>query len=261
MTRSSGSKRDTKHPEKSIEALVNSNSASDWLAAAVDAGLSEDHALALLAHRDLPSEAVEALTRNAAARKNRKVLIAIAAHPKSPRHISLPLLRNLFAFELMDVAMRPTVAADIKRAADENIVARLEAISPGERLTLAKQGSTRVAGALLRDVDERVSRAALNNPRMTEAEIVNSLRNDKHPAHLVDAICRDAKWSVRIDVQTVLLLSPHISLVNAMKIADRLPFSKVESVMQNSRIQPKIKDYLAARLFTNTLYESGRARE
>lgn len=258
MTRASGTKHAT---EKSIEALVNSVSASDWVAAAADPRLTDDFALALLAHRDLPPETIQVLARNSAVKKNRKALVSLAAHPRSPRHVALPLLRNLFAFELMEVAMRPSVPADIKRAADENIVARLEAISPGERLTLAKQGSTRVAAALLRDVEERVSRAALNNPRITEAEIVTSLRNDRHPAHLVDAICRDPKWSLRVEIQTVLLLSPHISLVNAMKIADGLPFSKVESLMQNSRIQPKIKDYLAARLFTNTLYESGRARE
>ncbi|HYE25777.1 MAG TPA: hypothetical protein VEG32_11330 [Clostridia bacterium] len=258
MKRASGTKHAT---EKPIEALVSSKSASDWIAAASDARLTEDFAVALLEHRDLPAAAIEALARNSAAKKNRKALVSLAAHPRSPRHVALPMLRNLFAFELMEVALRPSVPADIKRAADENIVARLAAISPGERMTLAKQGSTRVAAALLRDVEERVSGTALNNPRMTEAEIVNSLRNDRHPAHLVDAICRDSKWSLRVEIQAVLLLSPHISLVNAMKIADRLPFSKVESLMQNSRIQPKIKDYLAARLFTNRLYESGRARE
>jgi len=258
MKRASGTKHAT---EKPIEALVSSKSASDWVTAAADARLTDDFALALLEHRDLPAAAIEALARNSAAKKNRKALVSLAAHPRSPRHVALPMLRNLFAFELMEVALRPSVPADIKRAADENIVARLAAISPGERMTLAKQGSTRVAAALLRDVEERVSGTALNNPRMTEAEIVNSLRNDRHPAHLVDAICRDSKWSLRVEIQAVLLLSPHISLVNAMKIADRLPFGKVESLMQNSRIQPKIKDYLAARLFTNRLYESGRARE
>ena len=64
---------------------------------------------------------------------------------------------------------------------EESLIARMESISSGERLTLAKRGSTRVAAALLADLDERVMRAALENPYMTEAWIVKALLRDDAP--------------------------------------------------------------------------------
>ncbi len=91
--------------------------------------------------------------------------MALVEHPKTPRHISLPLVRQLYTFEVMQVALTPMVPADLKLAADEVLCNRLETISPGEKLTLAHRASGRVAGELLRDGEARVVHAALENPQ------------------------------------------------------------------------------------------------
>ena len=72
---------------------------------------------------------------------------------------------HLYTFELVKIALLPAVPADVKVGVDEIIISRLEQVSEGERLTLAKQASGRVAGALLLDTQERVCAAALENPR------------------------------------------------------------------------------------------------
>ena len=84
----------------------------------------------------------------------------------------MPTIRHLYTFELMQVALLPSVLPDVKRAAEEVLISKLASISSGERETLARRSSGRVAAALLLDKEERIMQAALANPQMTEVSIV-----------------------------------------------------------------------------------------
>src|SRR5207253_2628977 len=134
--------------------------------AASHPAMNEDLALALLSRRDVPAAALENLSKNGPAMKHRPVQTALVSHPKTPRHVSLPIARHLYTFELMQIALTPAVPADVKRAVEDAITMRLESTSTGERLALAKRGSTRVAAALLVDKEPGVMQAALVNPFM-----------------------------------------------------------------------------------------------
>src|SRR3954462_11504298 len=166
-----------KHVPKTqpIEEMVQAQEPEVLKAAAAHPGMTEDIALAFLTRRDLPPAVLEALTKNASAMKHRRVLTAIVAHVKTPRHVSLPIPRHLYTFELLQIALAPAVPTDVKMAVEDAITMRLECISAGERLALAKRGSTRVAAALLLDSEPGVMRAALVNPFMTEVWIVKAI--------------------------------------------------------------------------------------
>src|SRR5260370_10177898 len=126
---------------------------ADLLRIAADPALTEDLALALLKHPGLPPEVLEQLAKNASALKSRKAKIALASHPRTPRHASVPLARQFYTFDLMKVALSPTVPADVKVAVDDVLISRLKTVTVGERLTLARRASGRVAAALLLDVE------------------------------------------------------------------------------------------------------------
>ena len=95
--------------------------------------LNEDLTLALLERRDLPPETLEQLGQDPAAMKSRKVCVALAAHPRAPRHLALRLLRNFYTADLMQFGLRPSVAADLKHFAAEQLVTRLPSVTLGER--------------------------------------------------------------------------------------------------------------------------------
>jgi hypothetical protein len=188
------------------------------------------------------------LSKNAAVMKHRKVIVAVVAHPRTPRHVSLPIARHLYTFELMQIALTPSIAADLKMSIEESLIARMESISSGERLTLAKRGSTRVAAALLGDSEARVMHAALENPYMTEAWIVKALLRDDAPVPLVHAVCRHSKWSLRRDVQIALLRNDKTPLARALAFADNLPSQVLRDVLHHSRLEVNVKTYLLALL-------------
>ncbi|MGB0109411.1 MAG: hypothetical protein WBP52_13005 [Terriglobales bacterium] len=249
------------------------------LRTAADPALTEDLALALLKHADLPPEVLEQLAKNAHALKSHKVKIALASHPHTPRHVSVPLARQFYTFDLMKVALSPGVPADVKVAVDDVLISRLKAVTVGERLTLGRRASGRVAAALLLDVETRdgtiitgkikdgkikdgkmiaakinhaeavarqtrVMQTALENPRLTEALVIKSVLRPAASAALVHAVARHAKWSPRREVRAALLRTAHLSLARALEFSREIPAGPLQELLASSRLPAKIKDQL-----------------
>ena len=253
--------------------------AADLLRTAADPDLTEDLSLALLKRADLPPEVLEQLAKNARALKSRKVKIALASHPHTPRHVSVPLARQFYTFDLMKVALSPSVPADVKVAVDNVLISRLKAVTVGERLTLARRASGRVAAALLLDVDTRdgkigagrikdgkiiaakinhaeavarqtrVMQTALENPRLTEALVIKSVLRPAASAALVHAVARHAKWSPRREVRAALLRTAHLSLARALEFSREIPASRLQELLASSHLPAKIKDQLLREKF------------
>ncbi len=231
-----------------LDKLLHDPSPEIAVAVGGDPRLTEDLALALLCRRDLPKEALEAVAKNAAVMKSRKVMLAVVAHPRTPRHVSLPIARHLYTFELLSLALTPTLAADLKIAAEQTIITRLETITEGERLTLAKRGSTRVAAALLAGTQVRVLQAALDNPHLTEACVVKALAAADTSQTLVEAVCRHGKWSLRLEVRIALLRNQKTPLARIIAIAESLPAPAVRELLAHSRLSENVRRYLLARV-------------
>ncbi len=245
---SSGVERSEQAVPPRIEDLVRSRDAEDLRTAASSPALNEDLALALLARRDLPGAVLEEISRNQQAMKHRKVILAVVRHPRAPRHVSLPAARRLYTFELMQISRDPAVAADLKIAVEDTLITRLETISSGERLTLARRASGHVAAALLADADPRIVAAALSNPFMTEGLLLQALAKDDVSDAFVTLVCHDAKWSARRDVRIALLRNPKTPLAHLLAFAQSLPAATVRHALQNSPLPHATLAYLHAEL-------------
>lgn len=242
-----------------LTTLIHSHSAEELKRAAADAALSEELALALLERRDLPGEALEALSKNAPAVKSRRVLVGMVGHIKTPRHASLPAIRHLYTFELMQLALSPTVLADIKKAAEETLLSRLEKITLGERITLARRASGRVAAALLLDAEPRVIEAAVTNPFLTEVLVVRALMSEKATAALVELVANDGKWSLRREVRIALLRHPLTPAEPATQFARELPSGVLHELQQDSRLPEAARERVQQELQARE-NEEGKSR-
>ena len=226
-----------------LEEAVHSANREVLRNAASDPALTCDLALALLKRADLPNEILEEISKNRSLQKLRRVRLALASHQRTPRHVSIPLVRQFYTFDLMKVALSPTVSADVKKTADETLISRLKTITLGERLTLARQASGRIAAALLPDSEPRIMQAALENAHMTEAFIVQGVLKPQSAA-LVQAVSHHAKWSLRRDLQIALLRTEHLSLARALAFARNFSPVRLREILQNSRLPARIKDQL-----------------
>ncbi len=228
----------------SLPEAVHSASPEILISTASDPALTEDLALVLLKRSDMPAQALGQLSKNGSLMKSRKVKRALIEHSRTPRHVSIPMVRHLFTFDLMRVALTPVVPADIKMAAEESLINRLERLTQGERFSLAHRASGRVAAELLRDPELRVIRAALENSRMTEAAIIAALLRHDASADLVAAVCDDSRWSARREIRVALLRNEATPLDRALEFAQSLPTVLVREILQDSRLPAAAKERL-----------------
>jgi hypothetical protein len=242
---------------------------ADLLRTAADPAFTEDLAIALLKRADLPPDVLEQIAKNATALKSRKVKIALVSHPHTPRHVSVPLARQFYTFDLMKVALSASVATDVKVAVDNVLISRLKTVTLGERLTLARRASGRVAAALLLEVESgdgkivhakmiagktsaaetvarktRVMQTALENPRLTEALVIKSVLGPAASAALVHAVARHAKWSPRREIRAALLRTAHLSLARALEFSREIPAPVLQEALASSRLPAPIKAQL-----------------
>jgi hypothetical protein len=215
---------------------VRTASSEELTAVASDPALTEDLALALLKRPDLPARALDQLSKNGGIMKSRKVTLALVEHPRTPRHVSIPMVKHLFTFDLMQVALTPVVAADIKMAAEESLIHRLERLSQGERLALAHRASGRVAAALLLDPEPRVIHAALENSRLTESALTKALMRRDASAAFVRAVCHHSKWSPRREIRIALLRNEKTPLSRALEFSRSLPSTLVREILHRSHL-------------------------
>jgi len=228
-------------PLLSLADAIHSDSLDVLKAAASDPCLNEDLALALLQRGDLAAEIFEHLSKNATVIKSRKIKLAIVGHPRAPHYVSMLLLRQLFTFDVMRVALMPVVPGDVKVAAEEVLIKRMQAISSGEKLSLARQASGRIAAALLSDKEPRVIATALENSRLTDTLVIRAVTGAGSSAELVHALCLHPKWSVRREVRIALLRSEHTPLVRALEFSHPLPVVLLKEILRNSRLPADIK--------------------
>src|SRR5258708_8458581 len=214
------------------------------LEASADPALTADLALAMMKGRSSSSEVLQQISRNVAVMKSRKVRVALTAHPRTPRRIALRLIRKLYTFDLMQFSLLSAVTADLKRVADELLVARLASITLGERISLARRSSAAVAAALLLDRESRVWQTALENPRLSEAAIVKALLRATATPAFVKAVCHHAKGSLRLEIRIALLRTDFTPLARALAFARRVPPAQLRDILHASRLPEKIKGYL-----------------
>jgi hypothetical protein len=235
----------SKNTDDSPVAGAPENIVNPDLTAVTAESINEDAALALLQDADFLPGLIERLSKDTVATKSRKVKLAIVRHPKIPRYVSLSVMRHLFTFDLMQVALTPVLAGDLKMAAEEALINRLETISAGEKLSLARRASGRIAGALLLDSEPRIISAALENSRLTEVLVTKALLSMEASLALVQAVCTHGKWSLRREIRIALLRNQHTPVEHAVEFAKSLPNDLVREVLTNSRLPENVRIQLA----------------
>ncbi len=147
-----------------LKALAHETSEEVLLAILENPHCEEPHVTILLDRLDLPANVLSAIAAQNKWIASEGVRFRIAAHPRTPKRIAIAVVRQLYLFDLVRLSLLPSAPADIKRAAEEIIVARVPQLPVGQKLTLARRGPSRVAGVLLAEGHAQAIKIALNNP-------------------------------------------------------------------------------------------------
>lgn len=227
--------------------------APDVLLALLDnPALDETQLCLLLQRKDLPSEILEEVSRRKPLLKSYRVKRALAFHPRTPRLISLRLLRDLYLMDLVQVSLLPGLTAELKRNAESQVLARLPQLPLGQKITLARRGPARVAGELLAEGNAQVLAAVLDNANLNEAQVLRVLAREKLAPAVVLAIAQHRKWSLSYNVRLALVRNPAAPLSTILAFLPQLTVSDLRELAAPGIVQENLRNYLRAEVQRRT---------
>jgi len=229
-----------------LAALLHHLSTDVLLALLDNPALEETQLCLLLERKNLPVEILEEVLRRKPLLKSYRVKRALAFHPRTPRVNGLRLLRDLYLMDLVQVAISPGVSAELKRNAEDQLVSRLPQLPLGQKITLARRGPTRVAGALVAEGHAQVIAVALENPYLTEAQILKALSRDKLPVTVIPAIIQHRKWSISYNVRLALVRHPSSPLATILGYLPELTVSDLRELAAPGIVSENLRRYLLA---------------
>ena len=229
-----------------LTTLLHHPTAEILLALLDNPAFDETHLCLLLERKDLPAEVLEEVVRRRSFLKSYRVKRALAFHPRTPRLASLRLLRDLYLMDLVQISLMPGISAELKRNAENQLVARLPQIPLGQKITLARRGPARVAGALLVEGNAQILAVILDNPYLTEAQILKAIFDHKAPPAMVKAVAQHGKWSRIYNIRVALVRHPASSLSTILSYLPNLTVSDLRELAAPGVVPENLRKYLAA---------------
>ena len=221
----------------------------DMLFPILDNPALDETSLALLLHRkDLPSEFLTEILRRRQLLKNYLVKKLLAFHPHTPRTNALRLLRDLYLMDLVQFSISPEVRPDLKRKAEDQVIAKMAQLPLGQKITLARRSPARIAGSLLADGQPMVVKATLSNPNLTEAQVLRVLAKEKLAPVVAQSIAQHEKWSHVYNVRIALLRQPSTTLATVLAFLPELTVSDLRELAAPGVLPENLRHYLQAEI-------------
>lgn len=227
-----------------IKILVHDANEATLLALLENPNFEEPNVIQLLERLDLTSKLLSAVAETGKLTSSERVRLRLARHPSTPRRIALALLRQLFLFDLVSVSLQPSAPAEIRRAAEGIILTRIPHLPVGEKLTLARRGPSRIAGAVLAEGHPQAIKLALSNGFLAESQVLKLLAKPDVPERVVIAIAQHTKWSCQYNVRLGLMRNAHTPVPVVLAILPNLTVRDLKEIAKLEPLAPHVKEYI-----------------
>jgi hypothetical protein len=231
-----------------LKSLVHEAGEEALLALLENPHLEDAHITLLLERLDLPATVISAVAREGKWTSSEGVRLRLARHPHTPKRIALAAVRQLFLFDLVRLSLLPSAPADIRRVAEEVILTRVPHLPVGEKLTLARRGPSRVAGALLAEGHPQAIKLALVNAFLTESQVLKALAKPGVPGRVVAAIAQHPKWSCQYNVRMALVRNPHTPVPSLLAFLPNLTLRDLKEIAKLENLAPHLRKYIQQEL-------------
>lgn len=229
-----------------LTALLHHPDSAVLLAVLDNPALDETQLCILLERKNLPSEILEEVARRKPLLKAYRVKRGLAFHPRTPRLVTLRLLRDLYLMDLVQLTLSPAIPTELKLNGEDQLIARLPQLPLGQKITLARRGPSRLGGALLIEGHAQIVPIVLENPYLTEAQVLKALSREKIPPIVVQSVAQHRKWSREYNVRLALVRNPAAPLSAVLAYLPELTVSDLRELASPGIVPESLRRYLQA---------------
>jgi len=170
--------------------------------------LNEDEALTVLDNRFVTPAICQKIAQNPRLTSFYSVRLKLVAHRQTPQAFAAKFVHYLYWFDLVRLSVEVTVPAPVRRAIDNQLIARAEELTLGERITSARRCSPALIKVLLFDRDPKVFESLLINSRLREEELLYYASSPNAGPMQLAMLAADTKWSSRYAIRKALAANP-----------------------------------------------------
>jgi hypothetical protein len=170
----------------------------------------------LLRNRAAPAPLLARIGRDREWTRRQDVKRALVRHPNTPLVLARILAIHLHRKDLAEIAEDLRVPPPVRRHAEEILRIRIEEMTLGERISLARRPSRALISALRDSAEGGVLRALLGNSRLVEADAVRIASGSATPGDALRALAEHPAWGIRRSVRMALLLNPRTPVSSAL---------------------------------------------
>jgi hypothetical protein len=206
--------------------------------------LDEHHLLAILKQRGLPEEILCAIYSAKRLIESSSVKFALVSHPDTPSHIAATLLTQLNIFDLLKICLIAGISPDHRTAAERSIIQRLPSQPLGNKITLARRGTSAVVESLLREGIPTLVEACLDNPHLKEGSVHQFIKASTSTAETISMVARNGRWKGRPNIRLAILKNPRTPVIWFTLFLPGLPQSTIKDLLSVPRLTPAQKELL-----------------
>jgi len=164
---------------------------------------------------------------------------ALLRHPRTPLTLARSLLPHFYWKDLADAAEDPRLPPSVRRQAEQILENRLDEMTQGERISLARRASRGVISALRESADARVLQALLGNGRLLEHDAVRIASSAHAPREVLSGLADHPSWGARYAVRISLVRNPRTPVPAALRLIGGLPRQDLQRLARDAEV-PRI---------------------
>jgi hypothetical protein len=129
----------------------------------------------------------------------------------------------------------------------QNLRGRISNMGVGEKIKLALKGNRDARTILIRDSNRLIQKFVLQNPRITDEEIIALAKNRSIDREFLEKIGKKKEWISNYQVKLALVTNPKTPLAMAVRLVPTLLMRDLR-VLAKSKNVPSVVNSMAKRL-------------
>lgn len=125
---------------------------------------------------------------------------------------------------------------------DEEEFIKMEHLTLGERRSLSKSQLKKNIDMLLSDPDPVVIGNLLNNPRITEREVLKIASKRPNSGRILKLVALHPKWSKRYEVAKAVALNPYTSPRVSIALIEKMLTQDLITISDDGTIHPEVRE-------------------
>lgn len=198
--------------------LVLESPSNELLPALDNPALDENHILLILRRVDISDSFIRDIVQRPQWSSSYPIKAAVSLHPHTPRELSMNFVKFLFWRDLAKILNSYQVPPAVRRMAEVNLRDRMQEISLGERISLARMAPREVIKVLRHDRNERILGALLDNPRTTEDDLLVLANSARTPPNILSLLAHSQRWASRQQLRLALARNPRLPVKSALPL-------------------------------------------